>query len=278
MQFFNSIGSALALLCFSASAVFSAGISTTIPVASLDKPAEFWSAAATEFYGPYDKKLKCWIGNVQGDNGPARLCMRPHKLISVDGTNAKQHFLAFAGYEINAERGHDNCHACSGTMGLVVLEASGATLSLVAKDGLNTAIGSWGEAPHEDSFELRQIGEDGGYGWVIHTGYTGQGYTYLHASVLGIIGDRIVDLGFIPTGFSDEGNCDDNGKNYSSGLPCSNYEAELLFTEPSINGFKSIHLAHGGSFEGEDYQDLVVVPFDAAEGKYKVPEGALKVE
>lgn len=278
MQVLKSITSALALLCFSASAVFSTGNSTNIPVASLDKPARFWSAAATEFYGPYDKKLKCWIGNIQGDEGPARLCMRPHKLRSVDGDKTKQHFLAFAGYEINAERGHDTCHACSGRMGLIVLEASGETFSLVAKDGLDIAIGSWGEAPHEDSFVLRQIGDDGGYGWVIHTGYTGQGYTYLGASVYGVVGDRIVDLGLVPTGFSDEGNCDDNGKNYSTGKPCTSYEADLIFTDPSVGGFKTIHLAHGGSFEGEDYDDIVLVPFDTVEGKYKVPEGALKVE
>jgi hypothetical protein len=257
---------------------FASGISTKIPVSTFDDPSVFWGAAATEFYGPYNKKLKCWIGNVQGDEGPARLCMRPHKLVSIDTANSQQHFLAFAGFKLNEQGGHDNCHACSGTMGLVVLEAGDETFSLVAKDGLNTAIGSWGEAPHEDEFELRQISENGDYGWVIHTGYTGQGYTYLNASIHGIIGDRIVDLGYVPDGFSDLGNCDDNGKNYSSGEPCTEYEADMIFTGPSVGGFKTIHLKHRGTFEGKEYNDVVVVPFDINEGAYKVPAGALKIE
>ncbi len=252
-----------------------AGLQSLSPADVTQNPARFWAGVMEEFYGPYDKSLKCWVGEVMTEEGEERLCMRPHKLTSVDVRNTQQHHVAIGGYALNDQNGRDDCHACSGRVGFVVLENGPSSINIITKNSLAEAMGSWGSVPPEENFELRNIGKDNAYGWIVHSGYSGQGYTYLGAGIYGMVGDMISQLGFVPTGFSDEGNCD-GGKNIFNGNPCSDYSAEIEFIEVSDTSFYTARLKHSGTYQGEPMDEVVDIAFDEATSTYKVPESLSK--
>jgi len=181
-----------------------AEIITSIPSSVTYSPKAFWGAVMEEFYGSYDKRLKCWIG--KGDSG--NLCMRPHLLSSISDNGAVTHYVAIAGYAITPEGGQADCHACSGKLGLIILRPQGDRLTLVARNSLAEDAGSWGEAPSEEAFRVVRLGQ-GNYGWLMEFGFTGQGYTEGGVAVFGAVGDKIVDMGFIPTHTDNGGTCGD---------------------------------------------------------------------
>lgn len=177
---------------------------TSIPSSSADNPKAFWGAVMEEFYGPYDKRLKCWVGS--SDSG--KLCMRPHSLSSVPQDGAVTHYVAMAGYAIPPQGGRQDCHACPGKLGLVVLRPQNDRLALMSQNSLAEDAGSWGAVPSEEAFRVVRLGQ-GNHGWLMEFYYTGQGYTEGGVAVFGPIGDKIVDLGFISTHADNAGTCGD---------------------------------------------------------------------
>lgn len=181
-----------------------AEILTSISSASIDDPKSFWSATMEEFYGRYDNGRKCWVAG--GASEP--LCMRPHLLSSVIENGGQTLYVAMAGYAMTPEGGRADCHACGGKLGLVVLRPRGDRLALVAKNSLSADVGSWGHVPSEDAFRVVPLGKNN-HGWLMAFAYTGQGYTEGSVTVFGLLGDKIVDLGAIPTHSDNAGTCGD---------------------------------------------------------------------
>lgn len=177
---------------------------TSIPSSAADSPKAFWGAVMEEFYGPYDKRLKCWVGS--SDSG--KVCMRPHFLSSIPQNGTVTHYVATAGYAIPKEGGRYDCHACPGKLGLVVLRPQNERLALVSRNSLAEDAGSWGAVPSEEAFRVVRLGQDN-FGWLMEFYYTGQGYTEGGVAVFGPMGDRVVDLGFISTHSDNAGTCAD---------------------------------------------------------------------
>jgi hypothetical protein len=263
----------MAFLVITSSPAPAAGIATSIPVASLSQPAEFWKAAMEHFYGSYDRRLKCWTAEIRSDDGPLKACMRPHKIETVNTSGGKRHFLVFGGFAINDRGGKDDCHACGGLMGMAVLEETGNALDLIARNDLATSFGSWGDIPPEEAFTLRRIGQDDLYGWVIETGYTGQGYTYLSHFIHAPIGDRIIEIGSMPAGFDDLGNCDDNGTNLMNGEKCTAYSVSLDFVENAAAKLYDAVMRYSGYRHGETIDPVFTAKFDDATLAYELPDG-----
>ncbi len=271
------------ILCLLVSTVFvaaltirpaqAAGIATNIESASVNTPAEFWAGVMEFFYGPYNRQLKCWNSTVKGENGPVNVCMRPHKLTSVNSGNVQQHHVVMGGYELNEQNGRSDCHACPGVAGFAVFQSGGPTLDLIGKSILAMSMGSWGSVPAEENFELRIFGDGPAYGWVVSYGYTGQGYTYLNDTIYGMVGDRIREFGLVPTGFNDAGNCE-NGKNFNE-QPCSDYVSTLDFVDNPANAIHDIKLSYSGYRLGENKDGFAFIPFDPESMRYQVPEELL---
>ena len=178
-----------------------AQVLTSIPVSAANDSKAFWGAVMQEFYGGYDKSLKCWIG---GDT--EKLCMRPHMVSTVANEGGPKHLVAMAGYAVTPDGERADCHACGGKLGLVVLQERDGRLALVARNSLAGDAGSWGTVPPEEAFRVVALGK-GNHGWLMEFFYTGQGYTEGGVQVFGAIGDRIVDLGFISTHSDNGGAC-----------------------------------------------------------------------
>lgn len=238
-----------------------AGMRTGIPSASIDTPADFWKAVMEHFYGGYDRSRKCWVGEIDGEPH----CMRPHRLDSVSSGGAVRHFVVAGGYKIEGNDGPANCHACSGSLGLIVLEEAGGELELVARNGLAEAAGAWGEIPPEENFRLREIGP-GRHGWTMQTGWAGQGYVYGSFVVYGVSGSDVIQLGHIPVHADNSGYCGED-------MPkCFVHDYELVFGSGSGGTFHDIVLRKIGG-EAEDPEGFRI-PFDETALKYQVPAEA----
>jgi hypothetical protein len=262
------------ILAFATSHANAGGTVTGIPVTAVDSPREFWGATMAEFYGPYDRNAKCWRGKSR-DSEAAELCMRPHKMQTVEQGGRTIHFLVFGGYEPGPDGGHETCHACSGRIGMVMLEAGdNGHMRLVARDSLGVAAGGWGDPPPEEAFELRRAGPADAatpnHVWVMETGYTGQGYTFLNKVVYGAVGDRIEELANIPSGFDDQGNCD-NGRNMLTEAPCSDFSAELRFRDEPGKPYSDAFLTYSGTDKGEQLNANFELPFDGQTMRYSLP-------
>jgi hypothetical protein len=234
---------------------------TSIPSSSADNPKAFWGAVMEEFYGPYDKRLKCWVGS--SDSG--KLCMRPHFLSSVPQDGAVAHYVAMAGYAIQPQGGRQDCHACPGKLGLVVLRPQNDRLALVSRNSLAEDAGSWGTVPSEEAFRVVRLGQ-GNYGWLMEFYYTGQGYTEGGVAVFGPIGDRIVDLGFISTHADNSGTCGD-------GLgACYIHSYEILTDPAGADAPFADLLVRKVENTDEDAAAMFRVAFSQDELKYAAPE------
>ncbi|MGB3502358.1 MAG: hypothetical protein WBA44_12090 [Mesorhizobium sp.] len=209
----------------------------------------------TGLYGPYDKKLKCWIGKFDGD----RICMRPHKLVSQSIDGAERVYMVIAGAQTPAQE----CHACGGNVGFVVLEKRGDRLELVAANDLYHETGSWGRAPDEEAFNFVRLGPKE-YGWTMDFGYTGQGVTMGSVEVFAPVDAQVKSLGGIMTIFDD---C----AAYGDGRPCDSYSFDLSFDETGQGRYYDAVLTLAADSEKPDIGDRFVVPFVADKGEYVAP-------
>jgi hypothetical protein len=234
---------------------------TSIPSSSADDPKAFWGAVMQEFYGPYDKSLKCWVGSA--DSG--KVCMRPHLLSSVLQNGTVTHYVAMAGYAVPKEGGRQDCHACPGKLGLVVLRPQNTRLALVARNSLAEDTGSWGAVPPEEFFRVVRLGQEN-YGWLMEFYYTGQGYTEGGVTVFGPVGDKIVDLGFISTHSDNAGTCGD-------GLGACYVHSYEILTDPQTTDalFGDLLARKADSADAGD-QPMFRVPFSQDTLKYVTPE------
>ena len=234
---------------------------TSIPASSVDNPKVFWGAVMEEFYGPYSKRLKCWVAqSASGD-----LCMRPHLLSSVPQNGAVMHYVAMAGYAIEPQGGRADCHACGGKLGLAVFRPQDDRLALVSQNSLAEDAGSWGAVPSEEAFRVVRLGQ-GNHGWLMEFYYTGQGYTEGGVAVFGPIGDKIVDLGFISTHADNAGTCGD-------GLgACYIHSYEVLTDPAGADAPFADLLARKVESSNADAASVFRVAFSKDELKYVAPE------
>lgn len=238
---------------------------TAAPQTPADK---MWVKVLTQSYGPYKSGLKCWTGQQDGK----QFCMAPHKqdVKTIDGV--PHHFLVLAGYEIQESGGRKGCHACAGTMGLLVMRENGNEFELVARNSLFEEIGSWGDVPVADVFELREIGDTGTYGWLIQLGYTGQGYSFFNSVLHAVQGNRITQIGNFPIGWSDEGVCED-GKNMMSGKGCTSLNGVVSFKSEGKGKLPDASIHMTGTLEGNAYDKVFQSNFNADKQRYIKPDG-----
>lgn len=247
----------LAAIIMTASAASAAQV--TLPSNLAATPKALWQAVMTGVYGPYDARLKCWVGQ----NAGQRYCMRPHRLITVTQDGTDRLFMAVGGQPADSKP-EDACHACSGNLGLLVFEKRGDRLVLAASNGLYEESGSWGAVPAEEGFAVEKIGPQD-FAWVIESGYTAQGVTGGGKEILAVDGDRIVSLGFIPTFRDDCGAVEEGQK-------CSERAYALTFG-PKGSGryYDAVAEALPGKDAAPDSRRFDV-PFNGDEKKYKTPE------
>ncbi|MDP2120956.1 MAG: hypothetical protein U1A06_15730 [Hoeflea sp.] len=237
-----------------------AQVLTSIPSAAAGDAKAFWSAVMEEFYGPYDKRAKCWTGAVDGE----RLCMRPHLLstVAIDGESV--HFVAMAGYAPGPDGSRADCHACGGKLGLAILKETGDRLALVARNDLAADAGSWGQVPPEEFFRVVELGK-GNHGWLMEFFYTGQGYTEGGVGVFGAVGDKILDMGFISTHSDNAGTCGDGMG------ACFVYSYEILSDPAGSDARFGELIARKLESTKADAPETIRIPFSEQALKYETP-------
>jgi len=239
-------------------AVFSGALAGSIPVRTASEPKVLWRMVMEEFYGPYDRHKKCWVGRV----GSETLCMRPHRLDQTVIKGVNHYFLVMGGSKLDDSGELQQSHADSGVLGLVIFKDDGQFLRLVAKNDLHTPFGSFGTLPDEDQFTVREIGPNDTYGWVATGGWMGQGLTISSSDVFAAIGDTIASIGSLPNHFDNNGNCEDD-KVIGTGEPCSDYSFTFMFDSLSQNErFYPAVLKLTGTREGKFLDQNFITKFD----------------
>jgi hypothetical protein len=261
------LGIALALWLL-ATPSLAEGVVTGMPSGLADNLKQFWRAFMAEFYGPYDKAKKCWISNTSD----GQYCMRPHTLQTIMQDGKKRLFLSAAG-SIDKPGEPNDCHACAGSIGYFVLDATGEKLSVIARSKPYLDDGSYGRATPEDRINVRQIGPDENYGWVAEGFWMGQGIEVENFQVFGVIGDQVRSLGSVSKSYSDQGNCDENGKLITSGEPCSEFRFEATFDTSKPDRFSPIILRSTGLLNGQMFEQTFTSTFDESQFLYQRPPG-----
>lgn len=237
---------------------------TKIPSSIAGNDKELWKQVMAGFYGKYDRRQKCWVRKAEGKSW----CMRPHTLHRVSDGAASLYFMAIGGGPLGEA---NDCHACAGALGLLVLTDAHPNLGVVAKSARYMDYGSWGKVPAEESFAVHRIGAPANFAWAIENGWTGQGVTATWTDLFGIIGDQVKSIGQLPAGFSDEGNCD-NGVNLSTQEKCTAVSFETLYAASRTDEtFASIMLKGSGTLKGETFGQNYTVDFDRTSMSYKEP-------
>lgn len=240
-----------------------------IPADAAKNPKVLWRLVMEDYYGPYDKARKCWVARLQDE----QVCMRPHRLDQVSIRGVDHLFLVVGGTVLGDDGQPMEAHVDAGALGLIVLKADGGRLSLVARNDLHEAFGTFGAVPAEDQFELREIGPDETYGWVATSGWMGQGHVITSASIFAIRGDQVVSIGDIPNHYDNSGNCE-NGKTIGDGEPCTDYSATVSFdTSDKSAPFYPVVMKITGNRQGVVLDQSFTAKFDAAQHKYPAIEG-----
>jgi len=248
---------------------FAPAVAAPIPADTAKDPKTLWRLVMQEYYGAYDKTRKCWVATLHGE----QVCMRPHRLdqVSIHGTDHL--FLVIGGVVLGDDGEPQQSHADAGALGLIILKTDGSELTLVAKNDLHSAFGTSGAVPAEDQFELRQIGPDDTYGWLATNGWMGQGHHITSATIFTARGEDIVSLGDIPNHYDNQGNCE-NGKTIDSGMPCTDYSAELSFdTSDKSSRFYPVIMKVTGAREGVTLDQTFTAKFDDQSFTYRKIEG-----
>jgi len=239
---------------------------TGIPSDAASSDKELWRRVMVEFYGKYDKQQKCWIGK----SGGKRYCMRPHTLDKVSAGGATHYFIAIGGHPI--EDGYDY-HACSGTLGLLVLSDADKRLGIVARNGGYEDFGGFGTVPAEENFDVHRIGAPDSFAWTIVDGWMGQGISTTSTSIFGILGDQVKNLGHLPHSFSDEGNCE-NGVNMMTQEKCTSVSFDAVYeADGGTARFGAIQLNGTGTWKGMSFSQSYRATFDDQAMAYRVPAG-----
>lgn len=263
-----SLLSTLLAACIAATAG-AACAAGTIPASAAREPKVLWRMVMEDYYGPYDKALKCWVARFDA----GRVCMRPHKLDRVTIHGADHLFLVIGGAHLGEDGEPRTAHVDGGALGLIVFRENGDALKLVAKNDLHATFGSFGNLPSEESFSVREIGPDETYGWVATDGWVGQGHVITSATIFAPVGDSVVDIGGVPNHYDNMGNCE-NGKVIGSDVACTDYSAEILFDSADASRrFYPIIMKVRGSREGVAIDRAFTARFDPGKFKYENVQG-----
>ena len=248
---------------------------TKVPIFSdaVDNPPRFWREVMAHFYGPYDTKKRCWIGQSSLDGRAGNYCMRPHKLETLTVDNLRTSYLVTAGYQINSDGLRDSCHACPGFMGMAVLRSTMQSHIVLARNSMFESFGSWGQVPAEAQFFFHKLGPMDNYGWHVQSGWTGQGITQSWTSIFGKIDDQMRNIGTVPRAYDEEGNCKD-GKHLQSGHPCSDYSYDIqIDTTDRQAKFHQLQLLLTGTQDGKTLNRSFRAKFDPTTNRYRLPDG-----
>lgn len=244
----------------------------SIPAEAAADAKTLWRLVMEAYYGPYDRRLKCWTARM----GEDRLCMRPHKLDRVTIKGVEHLFLAIGGPRLDDRGEFLSANADTAALGLMIFRVEGARLSLVAQNDLNAPVGSFGNVPSEDAVSVREIGPGGTYGWVIEDGWIAQGHVMTYSNIHAPIGDKIVRIGSIPSHYDNSGTCE-GGKVAGTETPCTNYSGELLFDSAgAVDRFYPLILTVTGTREGTTLNQAFTTTFDAGKLTYKPFQGLPK--
>lgn len=237
---------------------------TNIPSSIAGKDKELWEQVMASFYGKYDHRQKCWIDKVESKSW----CGRPHTLHRVSDGTATLYYMAVAGVLLGEA---NDCHVCTGALGLLVLSDAKSELGIVAKSARYMDYGSWGKVPAGAAFAVHRIGVPANFAWTVENGWTGQGITVTSTDIFGVVGDQVRNLGHLPKSFSDQGNCDD-GINMTTHEKCTDVTFETLFEAGKTSeAFASIVLKGSGTLKGKPFADSYRVDFDRATQSYPEP-------
>ncbi|MDB5556295.1 MAG: hypothetical protein JWL86_6279 [Rhizobium sp.] len=265
-------GNMISAAVFVLACMSTAARAETIPADAIDTPKVLWRMVMEDFYGPYDKALKCWTARMGVDH----VCMRPHRLDQVEINGVNHIFLVIGGPLLDEAGQPREAHVDSAALGLVVLKENGNSLKLVARNDLHTPFGTFGSLPGEDQFAVREIGPNESYGWVATSGWMGQGHVIMSSTIFATIGDTVVSIGDIPNHYDNMGNCE-NGKIIGSDTACADYSSTLLF-DSSDHGsrFFPVIVKVAGSREGAAIDQTFTKKFDPGTLSYGKIEGMPK--
>lgn len=159
-------------------------------------------------------------------------------------------------------------HASSVDLSVITYKQTGATWSVIDKKVELAESGTWGALSNGPAEKLQL--SPGSFGLLVDEGYSGQGYHHTGKSIFVFAGNKWQHAGFIETGASNSGACDENFKPGSSDdfmKPCYEYTGKISVA-PNANGdFPDLLVTRNGTQEGE--QPNQVVPAKNVTVKYK---------
>lgn len=219
---------------FAAGTATAQGYYTGVPYSALNDEKRLWQSIMEEFYGPYDRAMKCWVKPFIDPKGVKRpYCMRWLKLDRLPGYPNERLLVVTGGFPIDwkCERGHCDDHPSRGAMGLIILDATKPSMTLVARNSLIEPADTYGRVPDETNVDVRQLNANGTFGWTVEFDQRHGDRWYTYKIVYGPIGDRIVELANVVNKMEIH-NCNDENepeKTIEAEQYSGKYEWNILF-------------------------------------------------
>lgn len=209
-----------------------------------------------EIYGPYNKKLECWLAKVDSDYG---YCMKLDQVDQISTSTGKRIYILATGYAVDEKGEEFRAHASSGQVGAFVVEEQKDRLTVISSDP-RIPMGEWGAAPTK--WKLVKLGPSNYWGWHNEWGGGNQGNFIYFDVMLAPKGDAIVNL--LP---------------FASGLNLS--DGTFIHSELEIDNSQSnarvyplkIKIKVEGEIEGKKIIPKIWnIPFDIKNWKYIEPK------
>jgi len=225
----------------------------------------------TSLYGPYDRKLKCWIGK---DERKAVYCMRPLKLDAVEAKSGKVVYLSMGGHALGRDGAINYSGADGqGAIGLVVMSQQGKHLVTSSANSLYEVAGTGGlmvSGPREDSVSLRKIGKDS-WAWFVESGMFYSGNGALIKTIETPIGDKVVSVGRIPSSMFQDGTA-------ACKPQCPNLDADIIIdNQNSAERFYPIIVRIHDRVDASRVEGTFHVPFNDGKLQYETPRELIEL-
>jgi len=209
-------------------------------------------------YGKYDSRTSSWITNHNG--GSFSVVIRSIDRLQTE-SGVRIHVVAE-----NVKSKDYDCHACSGLLGLFILEIRDKETHVIASLP-KISSGSWGEA---NGGMWVRLNNSGYYGYRIDGRDGNQGTFYAYTSIYAPYGKEFREILRLTTGYSDEGTGHFPSISYETKLRVDNLVKDAKFAPVVAEVSRTTKQSEKAKEKKETFK--WTLHFDEKTWEYKVPK------
>lgn len=218
-------------------------------------------------YGAYNEKLECWVTKAieKGDDGFYCVTVANVKIVSSTGQNL--YYLWTVGNALEEDLSPREAHVYSGVFGLFVVRKDDNNYVIVSSDPMIRG-GIFGNPPSD--IKTYKMGANK-TAWVVQRYDMHQGNAESGLGIYAPFGDKIVEIGSLQIGSSNEGACDPTDKSNECTVETISTTIKTDASNPNAPVFP-LTADVTVNKKSKSTTKSFVIPFEESTGQYRVPK------